>query len=306
MGLRKNALGVRRGHHRDRKFLDQRLERFEALRAPKGAAAAVAQKNQRLSRGGELRKGERHLLKIGAARQRPVQFWRVRQRNLVAFSAPVRRDNAARRNVIRQTDMCRARRYGARDTQGLLEQRREMGLAGDDRAVRHGIGEDRRDIQSGVDAFLQIPPAEILLRNLAGDRQHGGAAGLGIHDAGQSVGRGRPGRCQHHAEAVGYAGIAVRDIGRTRLMTANNETKALLLQLEFVHHIDERAAGNSKQGVDAFQMQIFQHQLGDVQIPFVGDARLSTGRVRGGCLLGHDVAEVGGAKAALSPSLQSA
>ena len=102
--------------------------------------------------------------------------------------------------------------------------------------------------------LLQVPAAEELLLDLAGDDEHRRLRGVGIHRAGQRVGRARAGRHENNAEATADASVTVGDVRRAGLL-ATQVVVDVAVGLESAKHGDERAAGNPEDAVDALDFE---------------------------------------------------
>ena len=80
-------------------------------------------------------------------------------------------------------------------------------------------------------------------------------------------GRRRAGRGEHHAQAAGHAAVAVGNVDRTGLVPAGDEVKPVGLLAQFFHQVDAGTAGDTEYFGDAFKLEIFQQELGDVEVP---------------------------------------
>ncbi len=101
MGLGEDALGVRRGHHRNGKGLDEGRERPQACRLGERQAAAVAEKDQRASRSQKLVEGLGDLDRVGPARRGAV----ARSARRCRGRRPARLRHRHAGDVVRQAEV---------------------------------------------------------------------------------------------------------------------------------------------------------------------------------------------------------
>ena len=140
-----------------------------------------------------------------------------------------------------------------RDAKGLGEDARNVRGAPDDEAVLHDRQRDPEDVD-----FLEGVGAHQRRADLAGDRDHRHAVEEGVGDAGDEVGRARPGGREADAGLAGDPAIGVGGERRGLLVADQDVVQARTGQRVVDRH--DRAARIAEDVLDALALQRLDDQ----------------------------------------------
>ena len=256
--LREGSLPVRGRHDGNVPPFREPAERMRRLRIAQRIAATVAEQNKRAFRAGQRGEGAVDVSRGDSGGQAAIR----RSRRGWPLRNIGRGRDRRRRDIVGDREMHGPARERKHVPKRLFDRNRRAGSILDVRAVAGRRGIDVADVEPAIGALLQIAATEELLRHLSRQQQQCGAGEIGVHRAGQRVGRPGAAGDQHHARLACRPVVAIRHICGAGLVPADHisEFGAIMQPLQEVHDAPARDAEYRRH---ALERQIVQKLIAD-------------------------------------------